>query len=73
MAWMNQRLDPDVRATILSLTGQAESVGQAVGGLVIGMLANAFTVPLALLAAGGLLIPALGFIHRANRHAAESV
>ena len=73
MAWMNQRLDPDVRATILSLTAQAESVGQAVGGLVIGMLANVFTVPLALLAAGGLLIPALGFIRRANRHAAESV
>ena len=71
MAWMNQRLDPDVRATILSLTGQAESVGQAIGGLVIGMLANVLTVPLALLAAGGLLVPALGFIRRANRYAAK--
>ncbi len=71
MAWMNQRLDPDVRATILSLTGQAESIGQALGGLVIGALASAFTVPLALLAAGGLLVPALGFIHRANLHAAK--
>jgi DHA3 family tetracycline resistance protein-like MFS transporter len=71
MAWMNQRLDPDVRATILSLTGQAESVGQAIGGLVIGMLANVLTVPLALLAAGGLLVPALGFIRRANRYATK--
>jgi len=71
MAWMNQRLDPDVRATILSLTGQAESVGQAAGGLVIGALANAFTVPLALVAAGGLLIPALALIRRANRYATE--
>ncbi len=71
MAWMNQRLDPDVRATILSMTGQAESVGQAIGGLVIGLLANVFTVPLALLAAGGLLVPALGFIRRANRYAAK--
>jgi DHA3 family tetracycline resistance protein-like MFS transporter len=67
MAWMNQRLDSDVRATILSLTGQAESVGQAAGSLVIGVLANAFTVPLALLAAGGMLVPALVFIRRANR------
>jgi MFS transporter, DHA3 family, tetracycline resistance protein len=68
MAWTNQRLDPDVRATILSMTGQAESVGQAAGGLVIGLLANLFTVPLALLAAGGLLVPALVFIRWAERH-----
>jgi DHA3 family tetracycline resistance protein-like MFS transporter len=68
MAWMNQRLDPDVRATILSMTGQAESVGQAVGGLLVGVLANLFTVPLALLAVSGLLVPALVFIRRAERH-----
>lgn len=66
LAWMNQRLEPDVRATILSMVGQAESVGQAVGGLLVGFLANLFTVPLALLAISGLLIPALGFIHRSN-------
>jgi len=67
MAWTNQRLDPDVRATILSLTAQAESAGQAAGSLFIGALANLFTVPLALLVAAGLLIPALGLIRRANR------
>jgi DHA3 family tetracycline resistance protein-like MFS transporter len=67
LAWMNQRLDPDVRATILSMVGQAESVGQAVGGLLVGFLANLFTLPLALVAISGLLIPALGFIYRSNR------
>ena len=67
MAWMNQRLDPDVRATILSMTGQAESIGQAAGGLLVGVLANLFTVPLALLAVSGLLVPALVFIRWANR------
>ena len=66
LAWMNQRLDPDVRATILSMVGQAESIGQAVGGLFVGFLANLFTVPLALLAVSGLLIPALGFIRWSN-------
>ena len=71
MAWMNQRLDPDVRATILSMTGQAESIGQVTGSLVIGLLANIFTVPLALFFCGGLLAPALGFIRRANQHAVE--
>jgi DHA3 family tetracycline resistance protein-like MFS transporter len=67
LAWMNQRLDPDVRATILSMTGQAESIGQAAGGLLVGVLANLFTVPLALLAVSGLLVPALVFIRWANR------
>ncbi len=66
LAWMNQRLDPDVRATILSIAGQAESVGQTVGGLLVGFLANLFTVPLALLAVSGLLMPALGFIRGSN-------
>jgi DHA3 family tetracycline resistance protein-like MFS transporter len=67
LAWMNQRLDPDVRATILSLVGQAESIGQAVGGLLVGFLANLLTVPLALLSVSVLLMPVLGFIHRSNR------
>ena len=66
LAWMNQRLEPDVRATILSMIGQAESVGQAVGGMLVGFLANLFTLPLALLAVSGLLLPALGFIRRSN-------
>ncbi len=68
-AWMNQRLDPNVRATILSMTSQTGAIGQTIGGLVIGVLANLFSVPLALFCCGGLLTPALGFIARANRHA----
>jgi len=59
MAWMNQRLDSDVRATLLSMTGQAEAVGQVGGGLIVGLLAKVLSVPLALLACGGLLTPAL--------------
>jgi hypothetical protein len=38
------------------------------GSLVTGLLANIFTAPFALLFCGGLLIPALGLIQRANRH-----
>ncbi|MBN1875476.1 MAG: MFS transporter [Anaerolineae bacterium] len=68
MAWMNQRLDSDVRATILSMTGQTEAIGQVSGGLMIGLLAKTVSVPLALSLCGGLLVPALAFIHRANRH-----
>jgi DHA3 family tetracycline resistance protein-like MFS transporter len=65
-AWMNQRLDSDVRATVLSMTGQVDAFGQIAVGPVIGVLANAVSVPLAISISGGLLTPALGFIARAN-------
>mgnify|MGYP001039915463 CR=1 FL=1 len=67
LAWMNQRLEPDVRATIISMVGQAESIGQAMGSLLVGLLANLFTLPLALLAVSGLLVPALAFIRWTER------
>ncbi len=66
-AWVNRRLDPKVRATLLSLTSQVDSFGQVAGGPVIGLLASAFSVPLALSVSALLLTPALGFILRANR------
>ena len=66
-AWVNRRLDPDVRATILSLTSQMDSLGQMGGGPVIGLLASAFSVPWAISVSALLLTPAMGFIVRANR------
>jgi DHA3 family tetracycline resistance protein-like MFS transporter len=72
-AWMNQHLDSDVRATVLSMTGQVDAVGQIAGGPLIGVLANSVSVPLAISLSGGLLAPALGFIVRANQHTAEEL
>jgi DHA3 family tetracycline resistance protein-like MFS transporter len=66
-AWVNQRLDSDVRATILSMTGQADAVGQISGGPLIGLLANLISVPTAIAVSGSLLIPALPIILRANK------
>ncbi|NTV37875.1 MAG: MFS transporter [Anaerolineales bacterium] len=65
--WMNQHLDSDARATVLSMTGQADAAGQIAGGPLIGLLANGVSVPLAMSISGGLLTPALGFVARANR------
>ena len=65
--WMNQHIDSDVRATVLSMTGQVDAVGQIAGGPIIGVLANSISVSLAMSISGGLLTPALGFIMRANR------
>jgi DHA3 family tetracycline resistance protein-like MFS transporter len=66
-AWVNRKLDPDVRATVLSLSSQVDSFGQIAGGPVIGWLADVLSVPLALSTSALLLTPALGLIGRANR------
>ncbi|HEX9838777.1 MAG TPA: MFS transporter [Anaerolineales bacterium] len=66
-AWINQKLDSRVRATIHSMFGQVDAIGQTMGGPVIGLIANAFSVKLAVSVASLLLSPALLFIRRANR------
>jgi sugar phosphate permease len=67
MAWINQRLDSRVRATIHSMFGQVDAIGQTAGGPVIGLIANVFSVKLAVGISSLLLSPALLFIQRANR------
>jgi len=66
-AWINQKLDSRVRATIHSMFGQVDAIGQTTGGPVIGLIANMFSVRLAVGISSLLLSPALLFIQRANR------
>ena len=66
-AWINQKLDSRVRATIHSMFGQVDAIGQMTGGPVIGLTANLFSVRLAVGISSLLLSPALLFIQRANR------
>ena len=66
-AWVNQRIDPDVRATVLSMTGQVDAVGQIAGGPLLGLVASLLSVQTAISLSGLLLIPALPLIHRADR------
>jgi DHA3 family tetracycline resistance protein-like MFS transporter len=66
-AWVNQRLDSDVRATVLSMTGQVDAVGQIAGGPLIGLVASLFSVQSAITITGLLLTPALPLIRAADR------
>lgn len=66
-AWVNQRLDSDVRATVLSMTGQVDAVGQIAGGPLIGLVASLFSVQSAITITGLLLAPALPLIRAADR------
>ena len=66
-AWLNQGLDPATRATINSIGGQADAVGQAMAGPVIGGVARGVSVPWALSLAGLLQVPILLLYLRAIR------
>jgi DHA3 family tetracycline resistance protein-like MFS transporter len=67
--WLNEQItDSSVRATVISLTGQANAVGQAGGGPVLGAIGNLRGIRAAL-ATGALAIgPALGLYARAIAH-----
>jgi MFS transporter, DHA3 family, tetracycline resistance protein len=67
--WLNEQItDSSVRATVLSISGQADAIGQAGGGPVLGLIGNVWGIRTAL-AGGALAIgPALGLYARALRH-----
>ncbi|MGA8115684.1 MAG: MFS transporter, partial [Actinocatenispora sp.] len=56
-AWLNRNLDSRVRATVLSMNGQADAVGQVLGGPPLGELANRTSVSTALSVSALILTP----------------
>jgi DHA3 family tetracycline resistance protein-like MFS transporter len=69
-AWINQRLDSDTRATVISMSGQVDAIGQITSGPVAALVSLA-SVRAAITMASLLLAPALPLIARANRLHAE--
>jgi DHA3 family tetracycline resistance protein-like MFS transporter len=72
-AWINQKLDSRVRATVHSMFGQVDAVGQIAGGPGVGLIASLASVVAAISTSGLLLTPALFLIGRANRQSREQV
>jgi DHA3 family tetracycline resistance protein-like MFS transporter len=66
-AWINQGLDPGIRATINSLGSQSDAIGQAAGGPVLGAIAKGVSTPAALVTSALLAAPALLLYVRAIR------
>jgi DHA3 family tetracycline resistance protein-like MFS transporter len=71
-AWVNQRLDSDTRATVISMSGQVDAIGQVVSGPVAALI-SLVSVRAAITMASLLLMPALPLIARANRLHPEEV
>ncbi len=65
-AWVNKKLDSQVRATVHSMFGQVDAIGQVMGGPIVAVIAAVGSAVASLVTSGLLLTPALLFIGRAN-------
>jgi MFS transporter, DHA3 family, tetracycline resistance protein len=66
--WLNEQItDSSVRATVFSISGQADAIGQAAGGPVLGAIGNVWGIRAALLAGATALGPAAALLARASR------
>jgi MFS transporter, DHA3 family, tetracycline resistance protein len=58
-AWLNQHLPSHSRATLLSMMGQGDAIGQTLGGPIIGYVAKQVSIALALTGSAVALLPSL--------------
>ena len=54
-AWLNRSLDSSNRATLFSVDGQADALGQIVGGPIVGAIGSGVSIRAALLSSAALL------------------
>jgi len=67
--WLNQQItNSSVRATVISLTGQSNAIGQAGGGPVLGGIGNVWGIRAALAVGALAIAPALALYARAIAH-----
>jgi len=67
--WLNDQItDSRVRATVFSIGGQGDAIGQAAGGPVLGVIGNVWGLRAALAAGALAIVPALGLYGRASAH-----
>jgi MFS family permease len=63
-AWLNRHIPSTIRATVLSMNGQANAIGQVVGGPPLGAVANRFGIPAALTVSAILWSPTVAMFAR---------
>jgi DHA3 family tetracycline resistance protein-like MFS transporter len=65
-SWLNQSITKSsVRATVFSITSQADAIGQWTGGPAIGAIGNVYGIRAALVLGASLLSPAIALYARA--------
>jgi DHA3 family tetracycline resistance protein-like MFS transporter len=71
-AWLNRHLDASTRATVGSMSGQANSIGQVGGGLALGWVGSAVSIKAALLCSAVVLAPTVALYRRLIERAPEA-
>lgn len=56
-AWLSKKIEPRVRATVLSMGSQVNALGQVIGGPIIGVVGVAYGLPTAFVVVGVALAP----------------
>jgi DHA3 family tetracycline resistance protein-like MFS transporter len=68
-ALINQYIDSKVRATVLSMMGQVDAIGQVLGGPVVGLIGMVRSLRAALATTGIILSPVVPLYGRIGRQA----
>lgn len=58
-AWVNHKLDSQVRATVISMSSLVDAFGQITGGPLVGVIARLVSIPAGLYSSAALLSPVL--------------
>lgn len=58
-AWLNEHIDDRARATVLSINGQINALGQIIGGPIIGIIATKISISMGIACTSLLLTPVL--------------
>jgi DHA3 family tetracycline resistance protein-like MFS transporter len=66
--WLTRSSDPRMRATVISISGQADAIGQIAGGPIVGLIGNLVSLRAAIVTTGAILAPNVFFFARAMRH-----
>jgi len=66
-AWLNRLLPAQTKATLFSMYGQADAIGQSFGGPVIGALAKYVSIAFALGISALSLLPTLPLYKRMSK------
>jgi DHA3 family tetracycline resistance protein-like MFS transporter len=67
MTWLTQNSDSKVRATVISLAGQVDAIGQIAGGPITGLVGYLISIRAAIVSTALMLAPNILFFTRALR------
>ncbi|TYP72369.1 MFS transporter [Paenibacillus methanolicus] len=66
-AWMNRHIDSSSRATVLSMMGQSDALGQTAGGPFVGWIGSRYALRASLLVSAALLTPVIALYRSSVR------